>query len=90
MSGRAVPDHLHVRWPWFHRRRLKEHLGSCQDLTFERLRTVVKPSYYDGPVRLRSVISFIISLLLIGEIAGSVLRHCVMMETLSVRKGQIL
>jgi len=90
MSGRTVPDHLHLRWPWFHRRALKEHIGSFQDLTLERLRTVVRPSYYDGPIRLRSLISWIILLPLIGEIAGHVLRHFVMMETLSVRKGRML
>jgi SAM-dependent methyltransferase len=85
MFGAPIPDHLHLRWPWFHRRALKRHIGSCQDLTLERLKTVTNPSYYDGPIRLRRLISTLITLPLLGGIAGAVLRHFVMLETLSVR-----
>ena len=88
MIGAAIPDHLHLRWPWFHRRALKRHIGSCQDLTLDRLKAVSDPSYYDGPIRLRRLISKFIALPLIGGIAGAVLRHFVMLETLSVRDGR--
>jgi len=85
MFGAPIPDHLHLRWPWFHRRALKRHIGSCQDLTLERLKTVTNPIYYDGSVRLRRLISTLITLPLLGVFAGAVLRHFVMLETLSVR-----
>jgi len=49
---------------------------------------VSDPSYYDGPIRLRRLISTLIALPLIGGIAGAVLRHFVMLETLSVRDGR--
>ena len=88
MIGAAIPDHLHLRWPWFHRRALKRHIGSCQDLTLERLKGVSDPSYYDGPIRLRRLISTLIALPLIGGIAGAVLCQFVMLETLSVRDGR--
>ena len=88
MIGAAVPNHLHLRWPWFHRRALKRHIGSCQDLTLERLKAVSDPSYYDGPIRLRRLISKLIALPLIGGIADAVLRNFVMLETLSVRAGR--
>lgn len=85
MVGAAVPDHLHLRWPWIHRRALKRHIGSCRDLTLERLKAVTDPKYYDGSIRLRRLISTIIALPLVGPVAGSVLRHFVMLETVSVR-----
>jgi SAM-dependent methyltransferase len=85
MLGAPIPDHLHLRWPWFHRWALKHYIGSCQDLTLERLKTVTNPSYYDGPVRLRRLISTLITMPLLGVVAGAVLRHFVMLETLSVR-----
>jgi len=88
MIGATIPDYLYLRWPWFHRRALKRHIGSCQDLTLERLKTVNDPSYYDGPIRLRRLISTLIALPLIGGIFGAVLRHFVMLETLSVRDGR--
>ena len=88
LFGVVIPDHLHLRWPWFHRRALKRHIGSCQDLTLERLKAVSNPSYYDGPIRLRRLISTLINLPLIGGVAGAVLRHLVMLETLSVRDGR--
>jgi len=80
-----IPDHLHLRWPWLLRRALKRHIGSCQDLTLERLKSVTNPSYYDGSIRLRRFISTMIKLPVIGFAAGAVLRHFVMLETLSVR-----
>ncbi len=44
LLGAPIPDHLHLRWPWFHRRALKKYIGSCQDLTLERLKTVTYPA----------------------------------------------
>ena len=88
LFGTPIPDHLHLRWPWFHRRALKRYIGSCQDLTLERLKSVTNPSYYDGSVRLRRLISMMIALPLIGYFAGALLRHFVMLETLSVRSGR--
>ncbi len=88
LFGTPIPDHLHLRWPWFHRRALKRHLGSCQDLTLERLKSVTTPDYYDGSIRLRRLISTMITLPLIGLVAGALLRHFVMLETLSVRSGR--
>jgi len=88
LFGAPIPDHLHLRWPWFHRRALKRHIGSCQDLTLERLKSVTNPSYYDGSIRLRRLISTMIALPLIGVFAGALLRHFVMLETLSVRSGR--
>ena len=87
LLGAPIPDHLHLRWPWSHRRALKRHIGSCQDLTLERLKSVTNPSYYDGSIRLRRLISALIALPLIGFAAGAVLRHFVMLETFSIRTG---
>jgi len=88
LLGAPIPDHLHLRWPWFHRRALRTHIGSCQDLTLERLKSVKNPSYYDGSIGLRRLISTMIALPLIGLVASAVLRHFVMLETLSVRSGR--
>ncbi len=88
MIGAPIPEHLHLRWPWFHRRALKRHIGSCQDLTLERLKAVRNPSYYDGSVRLRRLISMMIAVPVAGLIAGALLRHFVMLETLSIRSGR--
>ncbi len=87
LFGAPIPDHLRLRWPWFHRRALKRHIGSCQDLTLERLKSVTNPSYYDGSFRLRRLISTIIALPLIGLIAGALRRHFALLETLSIRSG---
>ena len=87
LIGVEIPDHLNLRWPWRHRYAARRHIGSCQDLTLERLTAATDFTYYDGPVRLRRLISAILSLPLVGGIFGAALQHFAMMETLSVRFG---
>ena len=87
IHGIVVPDHLHLRWPWVHRHFLKKYFEYCEDVTLERLKAVKNPSYYDGPIILRRLISVLISLPIIGKIFGSVLRHFVMLEIVSVKEA---
>ena len=90
LIGVEIPDHLNLRWPWRHRCAARRHIGSCQDLTLERLIAASDFTYYDGPVRLRRLISAMLSLPLVGGIFGAAVQHFAMMETLSVRLvGQV-
>ena len=62
LLGATIPDHIHLRWPWYHHRALQKTIGSCQNLTLECLIAVTNPTYYDGSIRLRRMISTMIAL----------------------------
>lgn len=84
--GSPVPHHLHLRWPWIHRRKMREVMGTCDDLTLERFQLVGDSlPYYDGSVRLRRMLSGLLNIPLLGHVSGKVLQHFVMLETISIK-----
>lgn len=83
MLGTPVPSHLHLRWPWIHRRKMKEVFGNCEDTTLERFALIDDLPYYDGPKRMRQMLGSVITAPGVGRIAGSMLRHFIMLETVS-------
>ncbi len=77
---------LHLRWPGYHRRQVRRHIGPVEDLTLARLTVAVDPGNYDGSVRLRNMIRRLAGAPVLGAVAGAVLRHLVMLETVAVRR----
>lgn len=85
--GRPVPSHLHLRWPWVHRQKLRDALGSCRDTTLDRFLGISNPAYYDGSVRLRALIVRLMSLPVLGAALRGVLRHFLMIETVAIKRA---
>ena len=77
---------LFLRWPWAHRRQMKGLFGNVSDITLERLMQPVNEAYYDGPVRLRRLITAVLKLPVIGSAASVVLRNLVQIDTVSVKR----
>ncbi len=77
---------LFLRWPWIHRKKLREVFDHNTDLTIQRLVTFKDFSYYDGPVRLRKAIAQAVALPLVGPIARAALKNLVMIDTLSRKR----
>lgn len=77
---------LFLRSPGFHRRQVRRHIGTCEDITLARLARPVDPSYYDGPVRLRNLIRAAVTAPVFGPAMGHVLKNLVMIETVSVKR----
>ena len=84
--GRPVPSHLHLRWPWVHRRKLRETIGECRDTTLDRFLSIRDPVYFDGPKWLRAFVFRLMELPVLGALARSALKHFLMMETVSIIK----
>ncbi|MGQ0671782.1 MAG: methyltransferase domain-containing protein [Hyphomicrobium sp.] len=87
--GAPVPDHLHLRWPWVHRRKMREVMGDCRDTTLDRFQLVDDLPYYDGPIGLRRKLAAILTTPVVGPLAGQVLRHFIMLETVSTKTGPV-
>ena len=85
--GTPVPSHLHLRWPWTHRRKMKVVMGNCEDTTLERFELVGDLPYYDGSQRLRRALAWVLTRPVIGEAAGGLLRYFIMLETALVKTG---
>ena len=83
--GRPVPSHLHLRWPWVHRRMMRSALGDCRDTTLDRFLAIRDPAYFDGSVGLRRLVVRLMELPLVGRLFRALLRHFLMMETVTVR-----
>lgn len=79
-------DWLYLRWPWVHRRMMREYFGDCRDTTIERLRNLEVGDYYDGPRTMRSVMTKLVRIPVLGSIFGTVLANMVMLDTISVKK----
>ncbi len=83
MGDREPLSLLFHRWPWHHRQKVTDHIGSCLDLTIERLRNTRDLDYYDGPVGVRRIINKVLDIPVIGRTIEPLLRNLVMLETLS-------
>ena len=74
---------LFLRWPWVHKSLAMRHFGHVEDRTMDRLRDLDDFDYYDGPVRLRQILSFLFRLPVAGGLFGAVLSRFMMMDTIS-------
>jgi SAM-dependent methyltransferase len=74
---------LFLRWPWVHRRLVRQHLGACEDRTLSRFMSVSDLSDYDGPRGLRRWLARLLNLPVIGAVARWLLPNFVMLDTLS-------
>ena len=84
--GSPVPHHLHLRWPWVHRSLLQRHVGPVEDVTGSRFSIPPDEDNYDGPLRLRHLVSGLMNAPVVGRAAESVLTSLVMLETLTIRR----
>lgn len=82
-SSIVSEEALFLRWPWVHRRCIKGLYQNNEDLTVERLVGFDDFTGYDGPVRIRRLISYVVQLPVIGTLVSRVLRNLVMIDTLS-------
>lgn len=85
MGERKPLAALYHRWPWHHREKAREIIGSCKDLTIERLRNTTDFEYYDGPAGARRLLNKILGVPVIGRALEPLLGNLVMLETLSVK-----
>ena len=81
-----MPDHLHLRWPWVHKTMMRRYVGPVEDVTLSRLATMPSADTYDGSVRLRGLISSMMSVPVLKTIAGAVLSNLVMLETVTIKR----
>ena len=82
-----IESYIHLRWPSYHCRQVEKHIGGYTDITLDRLVELEVGDYYDGPLAVRRMITAIVSAPLVGRLAGAILRHFVMLETLAVRSS---
>ncbi|MCH8807211.1 MAG: class I SAM-dependent methyltransferase [Planctomycetes bacterium] len=82
-----IESRIHLRWPSYHRRQVEKHIGGYEDITLDRLVELEVGDYYDGPLAVRRTITAIVSAPVVGRLAGAILRHFVMLETLAVRSS---
>lgn len=85
---RPPPDYLYLRWPWRHRALARRHIGPVQDLTGERLAARPEAATYDGPVRLRRLISGLVSTPGLGRPLRALVSNLVMLETIAIKAGK--
>lgn len=74
---------IFLRWPWSHRRLVRENLGSCEDRTLDRFAGLTDFSDFDGPRGIRRFVGRILAVPLLGQMAGVVIRNLVMLDTVS-------
>lgn len=82
-----IESRIHLRWPSYHCRQVEKHIGSCQNITLDRLMELEVSGYYDGPLAVRRMITAIVSTPVVGRLAGAILKNFVMLETLAVRSS---
>lgn len=87
LIGREWPDHLHLRWPWVHRRLVERHIGPCTNLSADRLQRLSNFSYYDGPVGLRRLMATACRVPLVGSAIAALTSHAVALETRTIRRS---
>lgn len=87
LLGTEWPDHLHLRWPWLHRRMAEHHIGPCVNISAERLQQLQDFGYYDGPARLRRILASVCSLPVVGPAIASLATQVVLLETKTVRRA---
>ena len=86
LLGSPVPDHLHLRWPWVHKRMLRRYIGNVVDCSVERFSTPPDADHYDGSLRLRRLLSAVMTAPLFGRAASYILSRLVMLETVSCKR----
>lgn len=80
----SVPEHaLFLRWPWTHRKLAKKHLGSYEDRTMERFIGLSDLRDFDGPAGLRQMLGQMVSVPVIGNVGGAMLKNFIMLDTVS-------
>ena len=82
----TLESHLYLRWPWLHRRMVRQVIGPCTDLTLSRLRLVRTLETYEGARNLRRLIDRAIDLPVIGDAIGGALTLFVQLDTVAVRR----
>lgn len=80
---------LFLRWPWRHKSLAKQYFGHVEDRTMDRLRDLQDFDYYDGPRRLRQILTFLFQLPVLGGWFGSVLSRFMMMDTVSINRRSL-
>jgi len=81
-----IPYNLFLRWPKFHKKKLRQYIGEYTDVTAERLLRLQKIKYYDGPKNLRLIISKLVKIPLIGNIFILLIKNFVMLGTVTTKK----
>jgi SAM-dependent methyltransferase len=82
-----VEGMLHLRMPSFHLRQLERHVGDSRNVTAGRLADRDVLENHEGPKALRRLLAIAVTLPLVGTMAGEVLKHLVMLETISIKRG---
>ncbi|SDH48086.1 class I SAM-dependent methyltransferase [Roseospirillum parvum] len=84
--GRPVPGHLHLRWPWHHRRLARRHIGAVRDLTLQRFFVHLgDQDAYDGPRALRRLLGAALRQPWLNRLAAPLVGNLVMLETLATK-----
>ena len=83
--GIEFVEGLFLRWPSYHWRKINRHIGPSIDMTLERFTAIDTPDYYDGPVKLRNLLTRSLKLKVLGKLFGVFLKSMVMKETLSTK-----
>lgn len=81
-----VKNLLHLRFPGYHYRKLKENIGSYQDYSLHKLNIKTDADTYDGYLKLRELVSWLLNLPLIGLLSGFFIRNMVCLETVSSKR----
>lgn len=79
-------NHLFLRWPIFHRTKMRELYGSSIDLTNQRLLMLTKFDYYDGPRGLRQWLGRAARIPLAGPLLSRAIGLLLMRQTLSRKR----
>lgn len=77
---------IFLRWPWVHRRKVRQFIGPTRDLTLERLRGGTDLDIYEGSARLRRLVDNLIDLPIFGPILTSLFANIAAMDTLSNKR----
>lgn len=83
----VVENALFLRWPGYHRSKLRSYFDEATDRTLERLLELRDFDYYDGPVRLRRLVARVVQMPVVGLPIATVFRNFVMLETVAVKKA---
>lgn len=75
--------HLFLRWPTEHYRKLDRYFDRWKDVTTQRLTEHVDFDYYDGPVRLRRIISGLTTLPVLGPAFALLVSRFMMIQTVA-------